>query len=417
MATIEEVTRGDYSIETMITSVRPSQGGHFARTDQGAVRDDGTRRGDLTPWFSPDGCTIERDNCASQDHATCRLVFTFTDEEVQEVFGVPEVPWSSMRLRPSMKLVSHSGHGETDWYNLGVFIPEEPARNADENPKVYSVDCHDLISIAALPTAGTFVTVGATPNIVDVLGTLYNVRLSGLSFAPNIPIRWGYPTQRPLPGQVPSQRQWVIGEETTWLLITDQLLEMAGWRPPWVDENGFLTSEPWRNSGGDRYVDILAADLNLTATKESVISLGATNKEELFGTPNYWVFIRSDFDPESNAPSVENGGIIVAQNPDDGPSSIQARGGRVVPSVQRVDAEDAAALREYADRAILMDRTPAKSLCLEVAPFPPPWHRGIADVTIEDLGIRSERFLIASWTLPLDGGDMSLTMDSISNII
>ena len=107
MASIQAVAAGSYRVETRVHQVVPTQAGHF-----------NTR--DLTPYFSPDGCTIERDNCAGQDHATCRLTFTFTAAEVLDVFGVPEIPWSSMRLRPSMRLVSLDGHGETDWHNLGA---------------------------------------------------------------------------------------------------------------------------------------------------------------------------------------------------------------------------------------------------------------------------------------------------------
>ena len=394
MASIQAVAAGSYRVDTRVHQVVPSVRGHFE------IRD-------LTPYFSPDGCTIERDNCAGQDHATCRLTFVFTDAEVLDVFGVPEIPWSSMRLRPSMRLVSLDGHGETDWYDLGVFLPETPRRKADENPKVYAVDCHDLISSLALPTAGTFI--GSTgASVVDVLGTLFETATpDGLRLVPEIPVRWGYPDQRVLPGVLLTVRQWVIGEDTTWLLIIDQLLEMAGWRPPWVDESGTLTSEPWRDPNE------LPADLTLTTTRDSVVALGASNQQNLFGTPNNWVFIRSDFDPEQEAPTVENGGIVVRRNTDRGPSSVQARG-RVVSSVERVDAIDVAALRAYADRAVTMDVTPARSLCLDVAPQPPPWHRGIVDVTINDLGVVSERYLVASWSLPLDGGDMSLTMDSLT---
>ena len=391
MATIDEVTVGSYYVDVRVHQVVPTQLGHFDLRD-------------LTPYFIQDGCQIERDNCASMDHATARLSFSFTDEQVLEVFGVPEVPWSSMRLRPSMRLVSHDGLGETDWYNLGVFFPETPIRRADQQPKVYDVDCHDIISAIAEPTGGTiFIPGGET--VQTAIEGLFNLRSPGgdLQLLANVPR--AFPRQ--IVGTVPSDRQWVIDENTTWLLVIDRLLEMVGWRPPWVDSDGNLTS--------DRWVDprLLPIDITLNdLPSASVITLGTSNKLDTFGVPNHWVFIRNDFDPEvSGAPSLEDG-IVVRNNLDAGPSSQQARQ-RIVSSVQRVDVADQTSLELYADRVVLQDTIPSANLCLDIAPRPLPWHRGIASVTIRELGIVEDIFLISSWTLPLDGADAKLVMDGI----
>lgn len=397
MATIAEVVAGSYSVETRVHSVRPGQLGHFNRLDHG-------NRGDLSQWFAPSGCTIERDNCAPQDHATCRLTFIFADDEIQDVFGVPEIPWSSMRLRPSMKLVSIEGRGETDWYNLGVFIPETPTRRADESPKVYDVDCHDLISMLSKDTGGTVIATGGQ-TVQTAIEGFFNLVGPDFPFpvVPDIPRAWA----RPIVGEVISDRQWILDEDITWLLIIDQLLEMVGWRPPWVNEEGNLTSDRWENP------EFLATDLVLTDdSRISNISLGASNKLDVFGVPNRWVFIRSDFDPESEPPVVDNG-IVVRNNENIGPSSQNARG-RIASQVMRVDVADQAALEAFADRLTLRDRLPAKTLCVDICPQPMPWHRGIVDVTLRDLGYESERFIMRSWSLPLDGGDASIMMDGIT---
>ena len=392
MASVQAVAGGSYRVDTRVHEVSPTGIGHvFVR--------------DLTPYFSPDGCTIERDNCAAQDHATCRLTFTFTDAEVQQVFGVPEIPWSSMRLRPGMRLVSLDGHGATDWYNLGVFLPETPRRRADESPKVYDVDCHDLISMLAKDTGGTVVASGGqtVQSAIEALFALPAPNLLVPALVPDIPRAWA----RPITGALLSDRQWIVGEDVTWLLIIDQLLEMVGWRPPWVNEDGNLTSDVWVNP------DLLNPDLVLTDdSRTSNVTLGASNKLDVYGVPNRWVFIRSDFDPVVTSAPTDGDGIVVRDNPALGPSS-QAVRGRIASQVMRVDVVDQAALEAFADRVVLQDRIPAKTLCVEICPQPLPWHRGTVDVSLAEFGFGSERFLIRSWSLPLDGGDASLVMDGI----
>ena len=79
MATIAEITEGSYRVETRVHQVVPSLLGHVM------IRD-------LTPYFIPDGSWIDRDNCRNKDHAAARLHFGFADDEVQSIFGVPELP-------------------------------------------------------------------------------------------------------------------------------------------------------------------------------------------------------------------------------------------------------------------------------------------------------------------------------------
>ena len=384
MAGIAEVAAGSYRVETRCHQVEPATDRHVV------VRD-------LTPWFVPDGSQIERDSCAIQDHATARLNFVFADDELAGIFGDDEIPWSSMRLRPSMRLVSLDGRGETDWYNLGVFLPETPHRSADENPKSYAVDCHDLIHTLGSAT-GVTVSVAAGQLIQIQLEELFALQSSsGMLLLPTIPLM--FPSR--IPVAFDTQRIWPIDQDVTWLLIIDQMLEAAGWRPPWITADGDLTSDRWRDPLS------LDAEMVISDGDASSIALGASNKADTYGVPNRWVFVQVVHyvdDPVN---------VVTRDNISDGPSSQEARG-RLVTSVQHVDVVDLSALEDFADRAVLADTLPQRTLCLDVAPQPLPWHRSVVEATISDLGLDQDKHLIRSWVLPLDGADASLILDGLT---
>ena len=208
-----------------------------------------------------------------------------------------------------------------------------------------------------------------------------------------------------------SERNWVLDESNTWLYVIDQLLESAGWLPPWIDREGLLISEFWENPENKR-VELSISDDPRTAT----IALGASLLEDTYGVPNEFTFIATDFDPDETSTPVVGSGIAKRSNTNIGPSSQEARG-RVVASVVRVDAADQEALEAIADRIFLNSVTPAKTLCVEIVPQPLPWHRGIVEVTSRGLGIQQERYMIREWRLPLDGQNASLVMDRIDGIL
>ena len=128
---------------------------------------------DLTDFFIPEGSVVDRNSCNTSDAVTARLNFGFTRDEVRDVFDADAVPWSSMRLRPSMRLGA-SDNSFTDWVSLGVFLPETPRVMADQTPKEYAVDCHDLIYGLSSATNGTLAIVGGSP-VGQAIEALFNL--------------------------------------------------------------------------------------------------------------------------------------------------------------------------------------------------------------------------------------------------
>ena len=355
---------------------------------------------DLTPWFITDGSQIERNSCATQDALTARLNFAFTREDIREVFDAETIPWQRMRLKVSMIV------GDTDPIALGVMLPETPKLMADQTPNVFAVDCHDVIHGLAEPTNGTLGIAGGTP-IGLAIDSLFNLEtIAGSPSAKPLQLNRDF-SLISIATLVRSDRQWVIDESTTWLLVIDQLLESAGWLPPWTNRDGTLTSQAWVSPINAPAELILDDDARTT-----VIQLGATTKLDTYGVPNKFTYISTDFNPDETQTPVVGNGITVRDNLSVGPSSQEARG-RIIASVVRIDAADQQSLEDFADRDFLASITPAKTLCLNIAPQPIPWHRGIVDVTISDLDIIDQKYMIRNWTIPLDGADCYVVLDGI----
>lgn len=392
MAAVADVVAGNYDVETRLerVAVKPDASGYDVLAD-------------LTPYLLPDDSRLERDSCDDQDCLTGRIAVALTDADSLAAFGTVEPPWSSMLLRPAMRLVSLDGRGTTAWHNLGVVVPETPAIAAEEEPRVYDLDCHDLMTWLAEPTGRT-VTVDAGTDIAAAIEGLFlsdPATQDVADYAPAVPRRF----PRPVIAETPDERQWIIDDATTWHLVIDDLLEMAGFRPPWIDADGFLTS--------DLFEDPATADLpvELAVTDDADVSnlgTGATAKLDTWGVPNRWRFINTAVDDPT-----EGAGILTIDNLADGPTSRAGRGGRVVPRTVRVDVADQRALQEYAQRVVVQDRTPQAVRCIEVAPQPPPWHRALITVTSAGFDLTAAKHLGRSWDLPFNGEDLQVVAEAL----
>lgn len=362
---------------------------------------DGLLAADWSDWLVVEGCSVERVSCDTFDPLTARLYFAA--EPAFLVALEAAGGWSRVRLRLEVRVVSLEGAGSSGWFGLGVLAPVAPVVLADQVPPVFSVDCHDLVHGLATPTGQSLSVPAGT-----ALGSAIDGFFAGVSRFRPVPIRRAA-VLSDLATPTLTSRQWLLDDSTTWLGVIDQLLESAGWLPPFTDEYGLLSSRPYRSPGAG------AADLVLTDDSESsVVGLGAKLSVETYGVPNQFVFYSSNVGAGVVSP-VEGAGVVYRTNQSVGDSSVNARGWDLV-AVFEVDAADQAALEAYADRVFVELVSPARSLCVSVAPQPLPWHRGTVDVSLAGLGIEAERFLVRSWVLPLDGRDASLVLDSVAGL-
>lgn len=344
----------------------------------------GTVLRDLTRYLVLDGSQIERDSCAETGHLTARLRFIFDD-------GVAIPKWSAVRLALSINIINLDDLTETGFEPFGVLIPESPERVADEDPQIWDVDCHDAMTVIAGTAGRTYSTGGGSigQNISKILAMANEIQVDPALTAI---------------GGAAEVRQFPIKNSTSFLLGIDHLLESAGWRPAWTDRNGQLTSAAFVDPSTLPAVAHLSGD---------VIGLGARAKDDTWGTPNQAVFIR---DVVGSTP-VEGDGIYTINNIDSGPASQNARDGRVVSSSYEVDADSHSALVAYANREAMKVFQVPLTVCMDTIPRTDLWHRDVVTIDSSDLDYDdTDKFIIDSWVLPLDGGLMNVVLAGVGPV-
>ena len=339
-------------------------------------RHDGEFVEDLTPHLLRDRCVIERENC-SVVHSTATIAVT------------KELDWTSVRLRMSLSAMYEQG---VETWPLGVYLLETPTYQTGSTPPIWQVDCYGLLTILDTPVGATWTAEGTIAGAIEELVSAAN---------PTLESQLGS-----VPGDLPSVRTWPIDESTTWLTILNELLSIASWRPAWITRTGELTSAPWYTLPDSLPV------VRLTPNEaETILADPASHRVDLWGVPNRWVVYADRANEDLPLPTIGDG-IVVRDNLYDGPAS-QASRSRVVTRVVQSDAVDQAALDSKAEQIQEEDSEPQRSLALTIAPGGWLWHRDTIEVTLPSINLTNQQFLVRSWSLPMDGGYMTVHADGI----
>jgi hypothetical protein len=335
---------------------------------------------DISEWLVPSGSSVALGSYQTI-HRTCRLTLS------------KELDWGKARVRPYMTLTSISG---TFRANLGVFVLSTPTTTAGETPRTWEVEGYDLLELLNHPYGDTYALVAGAGYLTSV-----NTLITGN------PLVIGYLTsQISTSGEptLPTSRMWPLDPETTTLNIVNDLLTAAGYQAVYASADGAMQSSPYQ-APADRAIEwTYSAD-----DARTIVGPMRTLQADFFEAPNHWKFIRDD--PEGGAVS-EGAGIYTVSNQSDGVTSIDARG-RTITRVERLDAATQAALVAQGDRIVATDKRVAIELpSLSVAPNPLHGHFDVVWITDADLGI-DQKFVVRSWTLPLDSSDMNLDLRAV----
>ncbi|MCX5066669.1 hypothetical protein OOJ91_12345 [Micromonospora lupini] len=294
-----------------------------------------------------------------------------------------QLAWSSALVRPYMTL--SDGVGEAR-FNLGAFYTSAPIVDLAEQPATYDVTGYDILHGLYSPTGEAYAVDAGASYLAEVEAILQ---------------QQGYTRylidQTRADAVLPSAKVWPLDDQTRWLSIVNDLLGAVGYQGIWSDWDGRLRCQPYvlpRERAPEWLYD---AD-------QRTSMLGTRQVErDYFDAPNRWVAVRqNDID---GPPPTEGAGVYTVTNTDQGDTSVQSRG-RVLTKVMYVDAADQAALERLALVTIDADMRIPTTLRVSTSPAPLHWHFDRLVVDEPAIGPYAD-VLGTSWTLPLDGSDMT----------
>ena len=328
---------------------------------------------DITTDLVGDGSTVAR-RADNTIHGTCQLVIA------------RQLLWGSARVRPWVE-VSAEGETTTRW-NLGVYALMTPARNAGEVPETFTVTGYDLLSHLNTPYGSTFAAaVSAVP--LTLIATMLTA--AGITNAID---------QTAIGSVLATAMVWPLDEKNTTLAIINELLALIGYGPLWLDRDGRARSRPL--DADDPTVWAYSADSATTTVGES-----RTLTADYWGVPNRWVFVRNG----TTAVPSEGAGIYTVDNLADGPAS-QAGRGRIIIKPVWLDAVSQTALVSQGDAIVAADKRVVSAVSFAATPNPEHWHNDRVTFTDAALSLVASPFRLVGWSLPLNGGDMTLELEA-----
>jgi hypothetical protein len=317
---------------------------------------------DLTAFLV--GGAVQRESYATL-HGSCTL-------DINE-----RLDWGQAIVRPYVLL-------DGIRFNLGAYFTEVPENEVSTDPGLYSVSGHDIllrlydrVGFAYGVTAGT-----------NVLAKVEEILLQRGYLKYNI-------DQDRSDATMPSARVWAIDDNTTWLTVVNDLLGSVGYQGIWSDWDGALQCRPYVAP-----VDRGPEWVYYGHGETSQLSVERRITTDMFDTPNRWIAVRQN---NIDGPTpVEGDGIYTFVNNSTGPTSVDARGGRIITApLIMVDAADQSALIAAVNARAAADMSSHTTVELEVWPIMPlHWHFDRAYV-IDDAMQGISDVLVYSWTLPL----------------
>jgi hypothetical protein len=329
---------------------------------------------DLTTDLNRNGSSVGRANYATL-HGTATLQLS------------TELNWGTAIVRPYMTMTDGTVTGR---FNLGAYLTSAPQTVIGDNPSTHEVAGFDLLHWLNTPVGESYVVeagVGYLAAVATILTT------QGIT---------QYQIDQTRADQVlASAKVWAFSDDVTWLNVINDLLAGVGYQGIWSDWDGRLQVRPYQTP-----TDRAAEWLYTSDLVTSMLGVKRTVTRDMFDAPNRWVHFWSQA-PEGSQP-VEGAGIYTYQNDTNGPTSVAARGRVISAKPVSVDVVDQAALVAFAQQRI--DSDIRLKTTWDVTTFPNPLHWQWDRLAVADAAAGPiVNVLAVSWSLPLDGGDMTQT--------
>lgn len=317
------------------------------------------------------GGEIEHQNFADI-HGTCTLQLSRT------------LDWETARVRPYQTL---TGAGLTKTWPLGVYLPIRPETPLGETPITYGMTCHDKLQLLHKPVGDTYVVASGTGYLAAVRTAITDSGYTGLA-----PLLDGTSEATTLDAPM----VWVLdpNDLSNWIRVANNSLASVGYRGLYADRNGRYCSEPYQ----DPRVRPSIWTLDLSDPGTQIVAEYRTLTTDTFDQTNWWTFWRTGMTTQP----VEGNGRYTVDLSD---------GGTKVKSPVPLDVADQTALVARGDAIVQTARQVARTLTIETSPNPAI--AGHFDVLYyrDPSAVGEFKTQVRSWRLPLNGDDMSLTLE------
>lgn len=334
------------------------------------------------------GGTVTR-NMNARVHGACTV-------EVSETLD-----WGRTLVRPYQTLTA-AGVSET--FYLGVFMLTTPEQPIGVEPPAYKVSGYDRLYLLDREVGDNYLVVEGTSYREALLQVFDDAELTGVlidgSAADDL-----LPVDREWPLVATSTDPDQTSTPVTWLRIVNDLLTAINFRGVYADANGLFRCQRYEPPTARAPSFTFDAVDPLT----TIVAPDRTVVEDMWRTPNRWVFIRTNM-PEGAPPPAEGAGVYTVINQSDGPTSIDGRG-MVWTKVYEYEAASQAALVGLGERRVSQDRRLVTTINAETGPFPLAGHADI--FRLVDPKIRASKVQAINWEQDLLGGNTRWVWEAI----
>jgi hypothetical protein len=319
-------------------------------------------------------------------HRTCRLQLS------------RRLNWGDELVRPWQTL---SDGAITAKFYRGVFALTTPERPIGETPETYDAAGFDRLYLLQREVGADYTVASGVTYRQALLDVFAAAGLSGAvidgSAADDV---------------LPEERTWLLVPDdtsdpdqtdtpVTWLRIVNDLNRAINFRSCWADDLGQYRCQAYQSP------EVRAPEYVFDADDLFKTIVGEERRmvEDTWKVPNRWVFRWSN-----GGTGTEGNGIYTVDQSDvvDG----DALGRTLVwSSVVDYEAASQAKLVELGERRVAADKRVSKMFDVTTGPFPAAGH---ADVfTYSDAAVGGLKVQALSWSMTLDGGDVSWQWEGI----
>lgn len=308
--------------------------------------------------------------------------------------------WGAQLVRPYILL---SNGAATARWNLGVYMLTTPATRFGSSPRTYEVQGYDRLMLLNREVGAAYSVAAGTTYRQALLDAFSAAGLTGV-----------YIEGSAADDALPAEKSWplVAKDEAdqdqtdtpaTWLRVVNDLLQAINFRSVWCNEDGVyqcvayqaptVRAPEWTFDADDEHLSIIGED------REQV--------QDIWDTPNKWVFRW-----KNGGTGIEGNGLYTVDesNVTDGDELGRSL---VWASVVDYDAASQAKLVELGDRRVATDKRVVTTYKLQTGTFPPAGHADVYTYSDNELGA-AQKVQAVQWKLPLDGGDMEWTWETVT---